>query len=320
MKRVARRVANAVILLFLVSVMCFVFARAAPGDFFTELRNDPRVSNETIEGLRARYGLAGRLPMQYARWFGALLRGELGYSLAFHVPVSELVAPRLLNTLLLTTMSLLLSWILALGLGTLAAVAKNGWFDRIVTGIATAVLCLPDVILAAGLLALATSLTNLPAGGMATLDTGAMSAGVRAWDLARHMVLPVLALVIGSVPLLMRHVRSSVADVLDAPYVQSAAALGIPRGRLLWRHVLPAAANPLISLLGLSLGGLLSASLIVEVVMSWPGLGPLFLQAILARDTHVVAAAVLMSAVVFVIGSVIADLLLLAVDPRVAES
>jgi peptide/nickel transport system permease protein len=320
MRSAARRVVNALVLLFLVSLLCFVFARVAPGDFFSELRADPRVSNETIEGLRAHYGLGGPLPVQYARWFVAVLRGELGYSLAFHVPVSELLAPRLRNTLLLTTTSLLLSWIVALILGTVGALARNGWLDRILTAVATALLCLPDVILAAGLLALATSFTSLPAGGMATLDGGAASSGPEALDLARHMLLPVLALSIGTVPVLMRHVQSAVAGVLDAPYIRIAASLGVRRGRLLWRHVLPAAANPLISLLGLSIGGLLSASLIVEVVMSWPGLGPLFLQAILARDTHVVAGAVLISAVTFVIGSVIADLLLVAVDPRVAES
>jgi len=130
-------------------------------------------------------------------------------------------------------------------------------------------------------------------------------------------VLPVTVLVAGSTPVLIRHTRASILEVMEAPFAMSARAQGIPSRRLLYRHLLPAALNPLISLLGLSLGSLLSASLLVEIVTGWPGLGPLFLEAIMARDFAVVLAVVMLSAAFLVIGNLVADLLLYRFDPRI---
>ena len=136
-------------------------------------------------------------------------------------------------------------------------------------------------------------------------------------DLFLHLVLPVMGLVAGLLPVQMRHVRSALLEVLDSPYIHAARGHGVPRSRLLFRHALPAAANPLISLFGVSFGMLLSGSLLIEVVMSWPGIGPLLLQAILERDLYVVVAAVLCSTVFLVAGNLLADLLLHFCDPRI---
>jgi peptide/nickel transport system permease protein len=136
-------------------------------------------------------------------------------------------------------------------------------------------------------------------------------------DVAIHLFLPVVALTLGAVPVLVRHVRSAMIVVLDAPFLEAARGHGIPKWRLVYRHALPAAMNSLISLLGFSIGSLLSMSLLMEVVLSWPGLGPLVLEAILARDVYVVIAAVLLSSVFLVIGNLLADLLLYWSDPRI---
>jgi peptide/nickel transport system permease protein len=136
-------------------------------------------------------------------------------------------------------------------------------------------------------------------------------------DLAFHMELPVLALVLSALPVLVRHVRAAVAEVLDAPFLRAAASHGIPRRTLLYRYALRAAANPLISLFGFSVGALLSSSLLVEVVMSWPGLGPLLLEAILARDLYVVIGGVLCSTIFLVAGNFVADALTYWADPRI---
>jgi len=144
-----------------------------------------------------------------------------------------------------------------------------------------------------------------------------LSAFGKARDLAGHLFLPCLALVLGSLPMLLRHVRASAAEVLEAPFVRTALAHGIPRRRLLWKHVLPAASNPLISLFGLSVGTLISGSLLVEVIMGWPGLGPLVLEAILARDFYLVIGAVMVSTFFLLGGNLISDLLLYAADPRI---
>src|SRR5207249_7711418 len=136
-------------------------------------------------------------------------------------------------------------------------------------------------------------------------------------DLASHMILPVTALVLSFLPLLVRHVRAAVADVLNAPFLLAAIGHGISRRTLLYRYALPAAANPLISLFGFSIGTLLSGSLLVEVVMSWPGLGPFLLEAILARDLYVVIGGVLLSTLFLIGGNFLADLLLYWADPRI---
>jgi len=152
---------------------------------------------------------------------------------------------------------------------------------------------------------------------MTSGDLEALSPVNKLRDLARHMTLPVIALVLSSLPLLVRHVRAAVADVLDAPFLLAAQGHGIPRRRLLYRYALPAAANPLISLFGLSIGALLSGSLLIEVVMSWPGLGPLLLEAILARDLYVVIGGVLFSTLLLLGGNFLSDVLLFLADPRI---
>jgi peptide/nickel transport system permease protein len=172
-------------------------------------------------------------------------------------------------------------------------------------------LAVPDLLIAIVFLMLAVETGYFPTGGM--VSPGAL----RVQDVAWHLALPVAVLVLGMLPTLVRHVRASMAEVLDSPFALSARAQGIPRQRLLFRHLLPAAANPLISLAGFSLGTLLSASLLIEVVMGWPGLGPFFLEAIMARDFAVVLAVVILSASFLVAGNLLADILLYRVDPRI---
>jgi len=157
-----------------------------------------------------------------------------------------------------------------------------------------------------------------PLGGIVSRGFDAMPLLERLGDLARHMALPVAVLALGMLPVLARHVRAAMMEMLDAPFALSERALGIPR-RLLFRHVLRAAAQPLIALFGVSLGTLLSASLLVEVVMGWPGLGPFFLEAVTARDFGVVLAVVTLSAAMLAAGNLAADLMLYRADPRIRQ-
>jgi peptide/nickel transport system permease protein len=157
----------------------------------------------------------------------------------------------------------------------------------------------------------------LPSGGLNSTNLDGLSFSRKVLDSALHMLLPVSVLTVSVLPLLLRHVRAAIAEVLDAPFLLAAEGHGIARARLLWRYALPAAANPLITLFGFSVGALLSGSLLVEVVMSWPGLGPFLLEAILARDLYVVIGGVLLSTLFLVAGNVVADLLLYWMDPRI---
>jgi peptide/nickel transport system permease protein len=317
MLKVASRTLHGLLLLAGVSLFAFALLSAAPGDSFDELRLNPQISPATIAALKIQYGMDRPLPVRYARWLGSVARGEFGYSMSYHCTVGSLIWPRVRNTLLLTGLATLLAWMLAIPWGTLEALQQGGWVDRMGGGVTAALLAIPDVLLGLLLLLLAARTGWFPTGGMRSVDAANAPFAARLWDVAIHLFLPVAALTLGAVPILVRHVRSAMIGVLKAPFIEAARGHGIPKLRLLYRHALPAALNSLVSLLGFSIGALLSMSLLMEVVLSWPGLGPLVLEAILARDVYVVIAGVMLSSVFLVIGNLVADLLLYWSDPRI---
>ena len=312
-----RRLGHGILLLFGVSFLLFLLLQAAPGEFLTEIRLNAQISPETIAALRSRYGLDQPLPVRYYLWLRSMAQGEFGYSFAYNAPAVMLLRPRAFNTLLLTVPALVISWLIAVPMGVMAAARRGRWTNRLFSGGTSALLALPDVLIALVALLIALKTNLFPAGGMSSLDAQARGGWVQFVDLIWHMVLPVGALVLGSVAILLRNVRASVLDVLESTYMQAAEGHGLPQYKLLFCYALPAAANPLISLFGLSVAMLLSGSILVEVVMSWPGMGPLLLEAILSRDLFVVIDAVMLSTVLLVAGNLLADILLCMVDPRI---
>ena len=317
MRYIGRRLLHGLLLLVAVSLLSFVLADLAPGDYFSALRSDSRVSAETVAALRAQYGLDRSLPVRYAAWVGSVLRGDFGYSLAYNSPVGPLLWERVRATLLLTGTATFLAWLIALPLGIWNATARGTWGDSVSKLVLSFLLAIPDLLLAIVFLMLAVESGYFPTGGMVSPNWASLSGPERLLDVAWHLALPAAVLVVGMLPTLVRHVRASMVEAIDSPFALSARAQGIPRRRLLFRHLLPAAANPLISLAGFSLGTLLSASLLTEVVMGWPGLGPLFLEAIMARDFALVLAVVMLSASFLVVGNLLADILLYRMDPRI---
>jgi peptide/nickel transport system permease protein len=218
---------------------------------------------------------------------------------------------------LLTGTATFLIWLIAVPLGVLTAASPGTWLDRVVAVGSSILISIPEIVIAIALLALAVRTRIVPVGGMRSLDFQELSTWGQFQDVIQRMVLPTLVLVLASIAVVERHVRASVLEVLQAPYIQAARGLGISRTRLLFRHVLPVAANPAISLFGFSLAGLLSGSLLVEAVTGWPGLGPLILEATFARDLYLVIGGVMLSAVFMIAGNFVADLLLFASDPRI---
>ena len=312
-----RRAGHAAFLLLGVSVLAFLFSTLAPGNYFDEMRLNPQISAEQLTALRAQYQVDRPMAVRYAHWVSALAHGDLGFSFAYNTPVAPLLWTRARNTLLLTGTATVLVWMLALPLGVWSA-EKLGKPADVALSWATAVLLvIPDLALALGLLILAVRSGWLPTGGMVSVGFDAFSTMEKVRDLGLHMVLPATVLVASALPVLLRHVRAAVAEALEAPFLRAAQGHGISRWRLLYRYALPAAGHPLIVLFGFSLGTLLSGSLLVEVVMSWPGLGPFLLEAILARDLYVVIGGVLLSTLFLVAGNFAADLLLYWADPRI---
>lgn len=302
----ARRLLQALLLLLAVSAATFVFVDLAPGDPLDTLRLDPQMPAETLDLLRARHGLDDPLPVRYLRWLGGLVRGDLGVSVAHGVPVWQLLRPRLGATLLLGATSTVLAWLLALSLGSLAALRPGGGLDRAVSALEALLLSLPELLLALLALFVAAEVSWLPIGGMG-----------HGTDLLRHLLLPTLVLAGAGLAGLVSHVRAEVRRAASSPAVLAAHGHGLGGASLFWGYLLPEAANPLISLFGLSVGALLSGSLVVEAVFSWPGLGPLVLASIRERDLAVLVAAILTSSVLLVAGQLLADLWLHAHDPRI---
>lgn len=316
MKYLGLRLLHSVLLLWGVSLLAFLFVAAAPGDFADALKLNPQVSETTIAATRARYGLDKSFPIRYVRWIGNVARGDLGYSFAYDAPVASLIWTRARNTLFLTIIATLVAWVIAVPLGVWSASRRHGAANIVSTGVSS-LIAVPDILLALGFLYLAVQTGWFPTGGMASLTFDQLPFWAKITDVIAHLTLPAMTLVIGMLPVLVQHVRAAVAEALDAPFIRSARAQGIPRRRLLFSYALPFAANPLISLFGLSLAALLSGSLLVEVIMSWPGLGPLILGAVESRDIYVVVASVLASTIFLLAGNWVSDLLLYANDPRI---
>jgi peptide/nickel transport system permease protein len=259
--------------------------------------------------LRTQYGLDQPLPVRYFRWLKSVATGDFGYSLAYNMPVKKLIWERLGNTLLLGATAMVLAWVVALPCGIWSAYKAHRWPDRILVASSTLLLGTPELALALLFILVAAHFGNAGV-GFEEKRTGVGSA-------LRALRVPAVVLALAGFPILFRHIRSAMAEAWHAPFLQAARGHGIGPIRLLLRHALPAAANPLISLFGLSLAGLVSASFLVEVITGWPGIGPLFLEAIYSRDFHVVMAVVMLFSLFLIIANLIADLLLYAADPRV---
>jgi len=310
-----RRLLHGALLLALISIVCFALLQLAPGNYTDTLRLDPRISAETAAMLRNRYGIDRPLPFRYVSWLESVLRGDFGMSLAYGMPVGRLLKPRVIHTLLLTTSAALVAWPAALLIAILSALGRRS--IRNATALSMSILVsLPELLVALGLLFLAVRTGVLPA----SPPVAAPPVWERLGRFLREVTLPALALVLVSLPLLVRHTQAALQEALDAPFVRAALAHGISRRRVLFTYALPVAANPLISIFGLSIGTLLSASLVIEIVMRWPGLGPLVLDSVLSRDGPVVVAATLLSAAMLVGGNLLADILLYANDPRIRRA
>jgi len=311
------RLARAVFLLIGVSALCFLFSEMAPGGFFDEMRVNPQISPETISGLRAQYGIDQPLAVRFVRWIKSAVGGDLGYSIAYNMPVAPLLWSRAQNTLLLTVTAMIITWMICAPLGLWAAARPRGLLDRSVSIVSSLLISAPEIVIAIGLLGIAVRWKLVAVGGMASISSEKVSGPERLWDFIAHLKLPVLVLVLCESAIIVRHMRASALEVLNSPYIKAARGLGIGRARLLFRHVLPAAANPAISLFGFSVAGLVSGSLLVEVICGWPGLGPLVLDATLSRDLYVVMGGIMFSALFMVGGNLLADVLLMTFDPRI---
>ncbi|HET7457321.1 MAG TPA: ABC transporter permease [Gemmatimonadaceae bacterium] len=321
---ILRRTLAAAALVWLVLSLTFLLVRAAPGDP-AALLLPPTATAADAARMRAELGLDAPVAVQYARWAGGVLRGDLGDSFALHRPVSRVLADALPVTLFLGLTSLALTFVVGVVVGTVQAVRRGRASDTAITVATTAVYAAPSYWLSLALVALFTSgaarwgfpaALRLPAFGLR--DPGGVGGGGAGAlvDLARHAVLPVAVLAAVGAAGIARYARTSVGDVLDLDFVRTARAKGLAAGRVYGRHVLANALPPLIVLFALALPGVVAGSVFVESVFAWPGMGRALLTAIAARDYPVVMGVTALYATLVIAANLAADLALPLVDPR----
>ncbi len=316
---IGKRLLQAILTLFLASILCFAITQLAPGDYLDNLSNNPQISEETLKQLREQFRLDRPATEQYWYWLGQIVtQGNFGFSFANQRPVTALLWERVFNTLLLAIASLIITWAIAIPLGIIGAVNQNKFSDRFLQVISYAGQGFPSFITALLLLFFAQKTSPLfPVGGMTSINHPDLSPLGQILDIGWHMILPTLALSITSFAGLQRLMRGQLLDVLRQDYIQTARAKGLPENRVIYVHALRNAINPLITLLGFEFAGLLGGAFIAETFFNWPGLGKLTLEAVQQQDLYLVMASLMMGAVMLIIGNLLADLLLKAVDPRI---
>lgn len=315
---IVRRVGNAAVLLFAVVVLNFLLINLAPGDIADTIAGTMGgATAEQMAEIRMDYGLDLPLWQQLVTYVSNVLQGDLGYSYFHNQPVTSLIAERLPATLLLVITAQLLALIVGTLLGVLAARKPNGWLSHVVTLIAlfgySAPVFWTGIML---LIAFSLLIPIFPVAGMidVTIEGGWWT---RALDIARHMVLPVITLSSIFLALYSRLCRASMMEVLGSDYIRTARAKGLSESQIVLKHALKNSLGPVVTLAGLQFSAVVSGAVLVETVFSWPGLGTLALQSIIARDTPTILGILFFSALVVIVGNLLTDLVLRLIDPRI---
>ena len=315
-KYILKRIIQTIPLLVMVSIISFFIIRLSPVDPLAELKLNPSISPETVEAERQRLGLDKPIIVQYGKWAVSFIQGDLGVT-SNGEKVSQKLKERIPNTLLLTSLVILLTWLVGVPLGIIAAVKWKTNFDRILTVLTSIGMAIPSFFFAVLLLLFAVKTGWFPIGGLTSPNFADMTFCQKFLDIAHHLILPVFVLFTISLAGLQRQMRANMLDVLDSDYVKFARAKGLPEHLVIYKHALRNAVNPMITLLGFEFAGLLSGAALTEYVFQYPGLGRLILEAVLKSDINLVMASLMMGAVMLIVGNLIADILLIITDPRI---
>lgn len=313
---ILKRILQSIPLLIIVSIISFFIIRLSPVDPLSELKLNPSVSKETLQKETERLGLDKPIIVQYGKWAKSFVKGDLGIT-SNGEKVSTKLKERIPNTLLLTVIVIFLTWAAGVPLGVAAALNWKTPLDRVLTVLTSIGMAIPSFFFAVLLLIFAVKTGWFPVGGLTSSNFAGMTLGQKIWDLAHHLFLPVLVLFTISLAGLQRQMRANLLDVLDSDYVKFAKAKGLSNFKVIYKHALRNAINPMITLLGFEFAGLLSGAALTEYVFQYPGLGRLILEAVLKSDINLVMASLMMGAIMLIAGNLIADILLIITDPRI---
>lgn len=321
---IAHRLVHMVLTLLAISVMTFIIIQLPPGDFVTAMVSELNLQGTTIDpgamaAMRARYGLDDPVYVQYWKWISnIILHGDFGYSLEWRRPVADLLWNRLGLTFVLAFVTLLFIWAVSFPIGVYTAVRRRTVGDYLATFVGVIGLAIPNFLFALVLMYVAFRYFGQGIGGLLSpeFEDAPWSWG-KAADLASHLVIPTIVLGTGGTAALIRILRANLIDELGKPYVTTARAYGLPERRLLLKYPVRIALNPFVSTVGWILPTLVSGATITAVVLNLPMTGPLLLRALIAQDMYLAGSFIMMLSVLTVIGTLLSDLLLAWLDPRI---
>ena len=323
-KFIARRVLYMIPTLFAISIVSFIIIQLPPGDFLTTLvaqlsSQGESVNQEALEALRRQYGLGEPIWIQYLIWMrNILLHGDFGDSFEYSRPVRDLIGSRMAWTVGISLGSLLVTWLIAFPLGIFSAVRKYTVGDYVLTFFSFLGLAIPEFMLALVLLYLSNEYLGLSVGGLFSPEyqDAAWSFGKFA-DLLGHLWIPVIIIGVAHTAGLVRIMRANLLDELNRPYVVTARAKGLGERKLLLKYPVRLALNPFISTAGWTLPAIVSGEAIVSIVLSLPTVGPLLLRSLQSQDMYLAGSLILLTSVLTVIGTLVSDILLAVLDPRI---
>ena len=320
---ILRRLLIALGTVWVISVISFAIIQLPPGDYVTSyiaqlMATGTLVTQEEAENLRIQYGLHQPLYAQYARWVWLMLQGNFGVSMEWQRPVLEVIGDRLLLTALLALAAVIFTWILAIPIGIYSAVRQYSIGDYVFTFIGFIGLAVPSFLLALVVMYLTFAYFGASIGGLFSTEyLDAPWSLARVWDLCKHLWIPALILGTAGTAQLVRILRANLLDELRKPYVVTARAKGLSELKTILKYPVRVALNPFISTIGYTLPFLVSGSIIVSIVLSLPTVGPLLLKALIAQDMFLAGTIVLLLGLMTVIGTLISDILLVWIDPRI---
>jgi peptide/nickel transport system permease protein len=311
-----RSLIQKLITLFFVSVVSFLIIHLAPGEPSQIDPLNPKFTPEIVERMRQEFHLDKPLHIQYVLFYRDLFSGEI-VSWRDNVPVLEKIWERFLNSLPLFVVGTLLTWTFSFPVGIRSAIRRDGIFDKSTTLFAYVLISIPGFFFAYILIIAVVTQLHVPVIGMYSFGVETAAPMVRAMDRIWHLVLPSVLGATGGIAVLSRYVRSQMLEIIGQDYVRTARAKGLDEDTIYYRHALRNALLPFVTMFGLILPGLIGGSVIIESIFSWPGMGRMAYEAILARDYPVILTLNFITAVLVLVGTLISDILYMVVDPRI---
>lgn len=319
----ARRLLLAVLTLWALSVLAFLIIQLPPGDFVTTYianltETGTELSEAHAEQIRELYGLNDPYYVQYWKWLSRVLVGDFGMSMEWRRPVTEVIGDRLALTMVVAISALIFMWLLALPIGIYSALRQYSFGDYVATFIGFIGLAIPNFLLALVLMYIGFVMFGSNIGGLFSPEYArAPWSLAKTWDMMKHLPIPAIVLGTAGTAQMIRIMRANLLDELHKPYVVCARARGIPERRVILRYPVRVALNPFASTIGYMLPYIVSGEIIVSIVLGLPTVGPLLLRALISQDMFLAGAIVLLLGAMTIIGTLISDLLLSWLDPRI---